>query len=72
MLSVTGATWRSNLVEIGQTVQKLQHALQIQDGGRRHLEFWHKFKCNQAGVQCVTGFIWRFNWVKIDPTVQQL
>ena len=42
--SVTGATWRSNLVKIGQTVQQLQHALQIQDGGRRHLEFWHKFK----------------------------
>ena len=71
-LSVTGATWRSNLVKIGQTVQQLQHFLQIQDGGRRHLEFWYKFKCDQAGVQCVTGFIWRFNWVKIDPTVQQL
>ena len=49
-LSVTGATWRLNLVKIGQTVQQLQHFLQIQDGGRSHLEFWYKFKCDQAGV----------------------
>ena len=72
MLSVTGAIWHSNLVKIGQTFQQLQLFLQIQDGGRRHLEFWHKCKFDQAGVQCVTGPIWRFNWVKIDPTVQQL
>ena len=71
-LSGTGATWRSNLVKIGQTVQKLHHFLQIQDCGRRHLDFRHKFKCDQAGVKCITGPIWRFNWVKIDPTVQQL
>jgi len=57
---------------MGQTVQKLQHFLQVQDGGRRHLGFWHKFKFDQTGVQCVTGPIWRFNWVKIDLTVQKL
>ena len=71
-LSVTGPTWHSNLVKIGQTVQKLQHFVLIQDGGRRHLEFQRKCKFDQAGVQCVTGPIRRFNWVKIDATVQKL
>jgi hypothetical protein len=47
---VTGPNWRSNFVKIGQRVRKLQHFLQIQDGGRRDLEFWHKFKFDQAGV----------------------
>ena len=56
--------------KIGQTVQKLQHFVLIQDGGGRHLDFWHKCKFDQAGVQCVTGPTWRFDWVNIGPTVQ--
>ena len=51
---------------------KVTHFVLNQDGGRRHLEFQHKCKFDQAGVQCVTGPTWRFDWVNIGPTVQQL
>ena len=59
-------------MKIGPTVQKLQHFLQIQDGGRRHLGFYHKFKFDQSVVLCVTESTWCSNLVKIGPTVQKL